>query len=199
MIVRLQGTLFYKQPPYLGIDVNGVGYGLQSSLTTFALLPDCGTNITLHTYLWVREDVQQLYGFFHIKEREMFLMLVKINGIGPKLALAILSTYDVAQVVLIVQQNDLASLTRISGVGKKTAERLLIELRDKIGQLKITSIVGAEGSLETYATEYTVPQEAVAALQALGYKLQEAQKIIQKIYQPGMTVEVAIRGALRSK
>lgn len=198
MIIRLQGILFHKQPPYIGLDVKGVGYGLQGSLTTFASLPDCGHEVTLHTYLLVREDAQQLYGFVDANEREMFLILVKINGVGPKLALAILSTYDVSQLTAIILQADLASLTRISGIGKKTAERLLIELRDKVDQIaEVPKNVASEFVPTRLNVEQTIKTEAIAALQALGYKPNEAQRVIQQVYTPEMDVEAAIRAALR--
>lgn len=197
MIIRLQGTLFSKQPPYIGIDVSGVGYGLQGSLTTFAFLPECGQQVTLHTYLLVREDAQQLYGFIDPVEREMFLVLIKVNGVGPKMALAILSTYDVSQLTAVIQQGDLAGLTRISGIGKKTAERLLIELRDKVDQLVGDTSSLIHASAQPLNVEQSIKTEAVAALQALGYKPNDAQKVIQKIYTPGMDVESAIRAALR--
>jgi len=195
MIIQLQGTLFQKQAPYLGINVNGVGYGLQASLTTVAGLPELGQQVTLHTHLLIREDAHQLYGFTDIREREMFLLLIKINGVGPKLALAILSTYEVTQLVALVAQNDLASLTRISGIGKKTAERLLIELRDKVDQADIDS-----SSLEVIhiSAETIIQREAAAALQALGYKPNDAEKVIRKVYSSGMDLETTIRCALKS-
>ena len=195
MIVRLKGTLFSKQPPFLGIEVNGVGYGLQASLTTFAYLPDCGEAVTLYTHLLIREDAHSLFGFIDEKERELFLTLIKINGVGPKLALAILSTYDTAQLIAIIVQNDLAGLTRIPGIGKKTAERLLVELRDKVGNLDCGSVSSISVQQSPEAKTKT---EAIAALESLGFKPIDAEKTIKRVYTEAMTVETLIRAALQA-
>jgi holliday junction DNA helicase RuvA len=199
MIIRLTGLLFYKQAPALGLEVNGVGYGVQSSLTTFAYLPNVGQSITLHTHLVIREDAHQLYGFMESHERDMFLMLLKINGVGPRLALAILSTYDVSELIQLIERDDLMGLTRISGIGKKTAERLLIEMRDKVTQWHtLTMDTNPSPSGMLINTDLGIQQEAIAALQSLGYKSGDAQKVVQKIFVAGMTVEAVIRAALKS-
>ena len=198
MIIRLQGKLFKKQAPYLGVDVNGIGYGLQASLTTFAYLPECGQDVTLYTHLLIREDAHQLFGFIDHQEKEMFLTLIKVNGVGPKLALAILSTLDTAQLVHAVQQDDVTGLTRIPGIGKKTAERLLIELRDKVDLLGDSNqdFSAVSVSVNPQSEQY-IKQEASEALQALGYKPHDASRAVQKAFSEGIDVEAVIRAALK--
>src|SRR5690606_27720965 len=131
MIGRLRGTLAEKQPPFLLLDVNGVGYELEVPMTTLYRLPPVGEALTLHTHLVVREDAQLLYGFAEKRERELFRELIRLNGVGPKLALALMSGLEVDELVRCVQAQDTAALTKIPGVGKKTAERLLVELKDR--------------------------------------------------------------------
>ena len=130
MIGRLRGTLAEKQPPHLIIDVNGVGYELEVPMTTLYRLPKVGEPVTVHTHLVVREDAHLLYGFFEKRERELFRELIRLNGVGPKLALALMSGLEIDELVRCVQAQDTAALVKIPGVGKKTAERLLVELKD---------------------------------------------------------------------
>ncbi len=139
MIGRLRGLLVWKQPPYLMIDANGVGYELEASLTTFQTLPEIGAEVTLLTHLAVREDAHTLYGFASTAERGLFRDLIRVAGIGPRLALLILSGMSVELFGRCVREGDAASLTRLPGIGKKTAERLIIEMRDRIGELGLTS------------------------------------------------------------
>ena len=131
MIGRLTGILLEKQPPHILVDVQGVGYELDAPMSTFYQLPALGEKVTLHTHMVVREDAQLLYAFADKRGRELFRELIRLNGVGPKLALALMSGMDVDELVMAVQHQDVSALVRVPGVGKKTAERLLIELRDR--------------------------------------------------------------------
>lgn len=178
MIGRLQGKVIEKQAPDLLIDVQGVGYEVLVSLNTFFGIPGAGEAVTLHTHFVVREDVQQLYGFMTLSERTLFRNLIKVNGVGPKMALAILSGMSANDFAICVQNNDIATLVKLPGVGKKTAERLLIEMRDKIGDIDTT--VGGSGTAATEAKP-DIAEEAESALIALGYKPADAAKIISRV------------------
>ena len=178
MIGRLQGKVIEKQAPDLLIDVQGVGYEVLVSLNTFFGVPAVGESVTLHTHFVVREDVQQLYGFGTQSERQLFRHLIKVNGVGPKMALAILSGMSANDFAICVHNNDIATLVKLPGVGKKTAERLLIEMRDKIGDVDATA-----GGAVAVARDIKpdIAQEAESALIALGYKPADAAKIISRV------------------
>lgn len=191
MIGRLQGTLIEKQPPQLLIDVNGVGYEVEASMNTIYQCPDLGQPLTLLTQLIVREDAQLLYGFFEAKERTLFRALIKVNGVGPKLAIAILSSIKVDEFIFSVNQQDTASLVKIPGVGKKTAERLVIEMRDRLPGDDL-SLPTAQGSGSSTL------QDAISALIALGYKPQQASRMVSQINTEGKTSEAVIKEALQS-
>ena len=178
MIGRLQGKVIEKQAPDLLIDVQGVGYEVLVSLNTFFGVPGVGEITTLHTHFVVREDVQQLYGFGTQSERQLFRHLIKVNGVGTKMALAILSGMSANDFAICVHNNDIATLVKLPGVGKKTAERLLIEMRDKIGDMDATAAGSATGAQEA---KPDISQEAESALIALGYKPADAAKIISRV------------------
>ncbi|MCH9643409.1 MAG: Holliday junction branch migration protein RuvA [Gammaproteobacteria bacterium] len=184
MIGRLTGIILTKAAPLLMIDVNGLGYEVFAPMNTFYHLPEEGKQVTLHTHFVVREDAQVLYGFYELRERDLFRALIKVNGVGPKLALAILSGMDANSFIQCVQQNNSASLVSIPGVGKKTAERLVIDMRDKFS---------AE---EQVVDQGDVVNDALSALVALGYKANEAKRIIDKVYKPDLNSEQMIRLAL---
>ena len=194
MIGRLQGKVINKQAPDLLLDVQGVGYELLIPLNTFFEIPDIGETVTLHTHFVVREDAQQLYGFSRLEERALFRDLIKINGVGPKMALAILSGMSVDEFVRCVRRDDVATLVKIPGVGKKTAERLLIEIRDKIATLS------PEAHNENNQTvDQDIGLEAESALTALGYRPQDAAKMVNNVKDQGITsAEQLIRAALKS-
>ena len=198
MIGRLRGLLAWKQPPYLMIDAHGVGYELEASLTTFQTLPEVGAEVTLLTHLAVREDAHTLYGFASPAERSLFRHLIRVTGIGPRLALLILSGMSVELFGRCVRENDTASLTRLPGIGKKTAERLIIELRDRIGELGLdpTAVVLPGGRAVTPAINPV--DDAISALVALGYKLPEASRMVQSLDPTGLTSEAIIRLALQA-
>ena len=191
MIARLHGILLEVTPPALLLDVSGVGYEVFAPMTTFYQLPPLQQPVTLHTHFVVREDAQQLYGFISAMERELFRTLIKVNGVGPKMALGIMSGMEAALLVQCVQGNQVDALTRIPGVGKKTAERLIIELRDKL-----TAWQGAAPA----APAPQADQEAESALIALGYKLAEAARLVSaaQAEQPAATSQQLIRLALRA-
>ncbi len=197
MIGRIQGKIIEKQAPDLLVDVQGVGYEVLVSLNTFFDIPAVGETVTLHTHFVVREDAQQLYGFAKLSERSLFRHLIKVNGVGPKMALAILSGMSAADFSLAVHNNDVATLVKLPGVGKKTAERLLIEMRDKIGDIDATASRAGSGSLA--AAKPDIAQEAESALIALGYKPTDAAKIISRVANEAVTdAGELIRLALKS-
>jgi len=180
MISRLTGLLAAKRAPQILIDCHGVGYEADVSMSTFYQLPEVGQQVAVWTHLLVKEDSHSLVGFITEDERRLFRQLIKINGVGPKMALAILSGIDERQFALCIAGGDVAMLTRLPGVGKKTAERLIIEMRDKIDEL----VVDAPGLAPGAGAQGAVG-EAVEALQALGYKPAEAEKMIGRVQQQG--------------
>ncbi|MES2490245.1 MAG: Holliday junction branch migration protein RuvA [Pseudomonadota bacterium] len=192
MIGRITGKLISKQPPQLLVDVMGVGYEVEAPMSTFYKLPPVGETISLLTHLTVREDAHLLFGFATASEKELFRDLIKISGVGPKLALSILSGVNADDFWGMVRAGDTARLTKIPGVGKKTAERLVIEMRDKAGAAESTGIPGT-----TLGTAAGPLQEARAALNALGYKPAEIQRFTEAVYKDGMTTEQIIQEALK--
>lgn len=195
MITHLHGTLIEKQPPSLVIDVHGVGYEVEAPMSTFYHLPELNQEIKLLTHLIIREDAHILFGFGTEAERQMFRTLIRVNGVGPKLALSILSAMELETFIHCVQQGDLAKLIKIPGVGKKTAERLVIETRDRLAQTTVQSTNSARQSLTQGVT--SAAEDAVSALVALGYKLQEASQLVNAIKEDGLSSEVLIRRALQ--
>jgi len=196
MIGRIKGIVIEKQAPDCLIDVQGVGYEVLVSLNTFFGIPGAGEPVTLHTHFVVREDVQQLYGFISLSERTLFRHLIKVNGVGPKMALAILSGMSAEDFALCVHNNDVATLVKLPGVGKKTAERLLIEMRDKMGDIDTTE---AGVAIASQGSQTDVAAEAESALIALGYKPADAAKIISRVADKNVSdAGELIRLALKS-
>ncbi len=196
MIGFLRGKLVSKAAPMLMLDVNGVGYEVEAPMTTFYDLPVIGTEILLHTHLVVREDAHILFGFSTEADRTMFRILIKVNGVGPKLALTILSGQSAEEFHRCIQNNDTQALVRLPGVGKKTAERLVIELRDRL--LNMGDSVDASFTSSDMVTRVNNPkQEAIAALCSLGYKPLDASKMVQNISVEGKSCEDIIRLALQ--
>lgn len=199
MIGRLRGSLAEKQPPHLVLDVNGVGYEVEVPMTTLYRLPHVGETVTLHTHLVVREDAHLLYGFYEKRERELFRELIRLNGVGPKLALALMSGLEVDELVRCVQAQDTSALTRIPGVGKKTAERLLVELKDRFKAWEslpgtFTLVSNGPNQAEPFAS---AESDAVSALISLGYKPQEASKAVSAIKEKDLSSADLIRRALK--
>lgn len=200
MIGRLKGILLSKQPPTLLLDVNGVGYEVDAPMTTFYQLPDLNQEVILHTHFVVREDVQQLCGFATESERGMFRSLIKVNGVGPKLALSILSAISADDFARCIQDSDTTTLVRLPGVGKKTAERLVIEMRDKLKDWNLdvaATDISASGMLEVKHHSNPV-EEAVSALIALGYKPPQASRMVSQIESHDLSSEDIIRDALKA-
>ncbi|MFQ1012398.1 Holliday junction branch migration protein RuvA [Gilliamella apicola] len=200
MIGRLRGTIIEKQPPKVLIEVGGVGYEVFMPMTCFYELPDNGQEVIVLTHFVVREDAQILYGFNQEQERELFRELIKVNGVGPKLALAILSGMSAQQFISAVEQGEIKTLVKLPGVGTKTAERLIVEMKDRLKrfaeQLSPISTVIEARSVKKSSNQ--IESEAVSALIALGYKPQEASRIINKVILPDMDCETLIREALKS-
>ncbi len=194
MIGRLQGTILEKQPPTILLDVQGVGYELEASMSTFYHLPECGENIVLHTHLVVREDAQLLYGFHSLSERLMFRSLIKISGVGPKLALTILSGMSTEDFTRCILEEDSKALTKLPGVGKKTAERLVIELKDRLAKDDLIKLPGAPEKVERQANPVN---DAVSALISLGYKAQQASQMVRDLDVEDKSTEEIIRAALQ--
>ncbi len=198
MIGRLRGLLIWKQPPGLMIDAHGVGYELEASMNTFQSLPELGAEVVLFTHLAVREDAHTLYGFASTAERALFRNLIRVTGVGPRLALLILSGMSVDVFGRCVRENDATALTRLPGIGKKTAERLIIEMRDRISGLgSHPAAIVLPGSHAT-AADATPRDDAISALVALGYKLPEASRMVQSLDTEGLASEAIIRLALQS-
>ena len=197
MIGRLTGILLEKQPPQILLDVQGVGYEVEAPMSTFYRLPALGEKTTLHTHLVVREDAQLLYAFADKRDRQLFRELIRLNGVGPKLALALMSGLEVDELIGAVQAQDTAALTRVPGVGKKTAERLLVELKGKFTAWE--SLPGGVAPLATGQAQPAASQtsDAVSALIALGYKPQEASRAVNAIKEEGLSSEELIRRALK--
>lgn len=198
MIGRLHGVILEKQAPDLLLDVNGVGYEVQAPISTFAMLGRIGSEATLYTHLAIREDAHQLYGFSDKPQRTLFRTLIKVSGVGPKLALAILSGMDANAFALCVHNEDVTALTKLPGVGKKTAERLIVEMRDRLTEWQAPAPLWAAVDQAEKASLDSVLREAESALIALGYKPQDAAKMLNKVSSQADTPEELIRLALKN-
>ena len=204
MIGRPRGIILEKQPPQVLIEVNGVGYEVHMPMTCFYELPDLNQEAVIFTQFVVREDAQLLFGFNNKQERALFRELIKTNGVGPKLALAILSGMSAQQFVSAVEREEIATLIKLPGVGKKTAERLVVEMKDRFkgmsGDLFNPAAIDVplSSSAPAAAPEDDPESEAASALVALGYKPQEASRMVSKIARPGADCETLIREALRA-
>jgi len=197
MIGRLRGTLLHKQPPHLLLDVQGVGYEVEVPMSTFYELPAEGGEVTLFTHLLVREDAHLLCGFATGAERALFRSLIKVSGVGAKLALAILSGISADGFARCVQNQDAATLTRLPGIGKKTAERLIIEMRDRLEGFTGLGI-GAAGRMAGRSAPDSPVEDAVSALVALGYKPPEASRLVRAVDCIDLPSEEIIRRALQA-
>lgn len=197
MIGRLRGQLVTKQPPFLLLDVNGVGYEVEAPMSTFYELPATGEQVMLHIHHMVREDAQVLYGFHAEQERQLFRTLLKISGVGGKMALAILSTMNASEFALCVQSDDVTAMTRIPGVGKKTAQRLIMEMKDKLDAGAAAELLPGTSAAARPLQETPV-SEAVSALVSLGYKPAEASRMVRAVESAELGSEEIIRAALQS-
>lgn len=198
MIGRIRGVLLEKRPPRLLLDVHGVGYELEAPMTTFYKLPVLGEEVSLYTHLVLREDTQLLFGFAAEEERRLFRALLRVNGVGAKMALIILSGIESNEFAACVKAGDSARLTRLPGVGKKTAERLIVEMRDRLADWQMVSPAAAAGLGRTKDPAVSAAADAVRALIALGYKPQEASRYVVGVNRDGLSTEEIIREALKA-
>jgi Holliday junction DNA helicase RuvA len=196
MIGFLRGQLVQKHPPALVVDVGGVGYELEAPMSTFYSLPAVGAEVRLHTHLVIREDAHLLYGFATESERRLFRDLLRVSGVGPKIGLALLSGMNVETFLVCVEAQDVESLVRVPGIGRKTAERLLVEMRDRIRALgEGTALPGAAGVSPGAGGSATA--EAYAAMVALGYRPAEVTRLLKNVKTDGVVTEEIIREALK--
>lgn len=204
MLGRIRGVLAEKSPPFILVDVMGVGYEIQLPMTSLYQLPESGNEVTIFTHFVVREDAQLLFGFATKQERALFREIIKANGVGPKLALTILSGMSAQQFIQVVNEGDVTALVKLPGVGKKTAERLLVEMKDRLGNLEVSANVEAiSPAMLNVGSSLDNPPlqakpEAISALVALGYSQVQANKMVKEVYQEEMSSEELIREALRS-
>ncbi len=199
MIGRLRGEVAAKQAPFLLLDVNGVGYELEAPLSTFFTLPEIGQSVMLYTHLAVREDAHVLYAFATESERTLFRSLLKVSGVGAKMALAILSGMSAEEFARCVESEDVSALVRLPGIGRKTAERLIVEMRDRLAKLGEQSAgVSITAAAQTAGRPRSEKSDAVAALVALGYKPLDADRLVKAVASDGMDSESLIRAALQS-
>lgn len=199
MIGQIRGVLVDKKPPDILLEVNGITYEIQVPLSTLYQLPEVGKQLVLHTHFVVREDAQLLYGFYDAKDKAMFRALIKVNGVGPKMALAILSGMAADELVRTIRSNDISALTKVPGVGKKTAERLIIEMRDRLDEWTTSG----SAAMPRSGTESTsaMTRDAETALVGLGYKPQQAARAIAQVLKDNPDIadsEGLIRRALKS-
>lgn len=195
MIGRLRGTLVRKEPPVLMVDVGGVGYECEAPMTTFYDLPPLGENVTLYTHLVAREDALALYGFARESQRRLFRNLLKVSGVGPRVALAVLSGLSDEEFVHCVRQGNTARLAEVPGIGRKTAERLIMEMRDKLPAAPREALPAGTQTGDGGAADPV--SEAVSALVALGYKPNEASQMVRRVKAEGLVTEEIIRQALK--
>ncbi len=205
MIGRLRGIIVEKQAPDLLLEVGGVGYEVQLPLTSFYNLPAIGQEAIIYTHFVVREDAQLLYGFSSTAERSLFRQLIKANGIGPKMALTILSGLTANQFVRCVQHDDISTLVKLPGVGKKTAERLLVEMRDRLKDWGLSvatpvtdHLILGDDEVTSFELKESPEQDAISALQSLGYSASQAQAAVKKVFKQDLSSEQLIKAALKS-
>ncbi|MEX1196309.1 MAG: Holliday junction branch migration protein RuvA [Pseudohongiellaceae bacterium] len=202
MIGRIRGILLEKQPPELLVDVQGVGYEIQAPMSTFYQLPATGSEVLLHTHFVVREDAQLLFGFHDPQERRLFRSLIRVSGVGPKVALAVLSGMAVDEFVRTVRNNDITAIVRIPGIGKKTAERLTVEMRDNLKEWgEAAALPGSTDTGTVSPRPADTSEEAETALVALGYRPQDAARMISRVLKDNdgsLAREELIRLALRN-
>ena len=199
MIGRLNGILLEKQPPFILVEVNGVGYECQAPMNTIYNLPEINKLVIVHTHLSVSENAHTLFAFFSLEERKLFRELIKVNGVGPKLALAILSAMNVMEFVQNVHAGDSNGLVKIPGVGKKTAERLIIEMKDKLKDWQVEGVAASDASSGKASNNSGANvAEAISGLVALGYKPQAASQAISKIDDETLPSASLIRLALKN-
>ena len=202
MIGQIRGILIEKKPPEILVDVRGITYEIQVPMSTLYQLPDVGQEVVLHTHFVVRDDAQLLYGFCHTKDKTLFRSLIRVNGVGPRMALVILSGMEPDEFVRVVRNNDVTAMVNMPGIGKKTAERLIVEMRDRLSEWQASE--GADSAPEAQDSASTVKvfsKDAEAALIGLGYKPQQAARAIAQVLKDNLEItdsEELIRLSLKS-
>ena len=202
MIGQIRGILIEKKPPEILVDVRGITYEIQVPMSTLYQLPDVGQEVVLHTHFVVRDDAQLLYGFCHTKDKTLFRSLIRVNGVGPRMALVILSGMEPDEFVRVVRNNDVTAMVNMPGIGKKTAERLIVEMRDRLSEWQASE--GAGSAPETQDSASTIKvfsKDAEAALIGLGYKPQQAARAIAQVLKDNLEItdsEELIRMSLKS-
>lgn len=197
MIGKIRGILIHKQPPYLLVDVGGVAYEVEAPMSTFYKLASVDEEVTLFTHLAIRDDAHLLFGFATLDEKTLFRTLIKVNGVGAKMGLTILSSMEADHFTHCIMEGDLNSLVKLPGVGKKTAERLIIEMRDRLKDWGAkTSANNTSGVIKNHPNDHA--DDAISALIGLGYKPQEASRFVHAVAQDGMGSEEIIRQALKA-
>ncbi len=197
MISRLQGTILEKKPPILVVDVQGVGYELAMPLSCLSRLTQQNNDVIIYTHLSIREDGHFLFGFSDVHTRDTFRMLIKVSGVGPKMALAILSHLSAAQLYQVIQDNNISRFMKTPGIGKKTAERLMIELRDKLQISEFAASISKHAKNNDNESQSVIIADAIAALESLGYKNTQAVVAVKHAFQPQINLETLIRQALQ--
>lgn len=197
MIGQIRGVLIHKQPPYLLVDVRGIAYEIEAPMSTFYKLASVDEEVTLFTHLTIRDDAHLLFGFATLDERTLFRTLIKVNGVGAKMALTILSGMEADHFTHCIRDGDVNSLVRLPGVGKKTAERLIIEMRDRLKDWGTKDLENQPSGI-TPNQLHDQTDDAISALIALGYKSQEASRFVHAVAQDGMGSEEIIRQALKA-
>ncbi len=199
MIGQIRGILIEKKPPEILVEVTGITYEIQVPMSTLYQLPEIGQQLVLHTHFVVREDAQLLYGFYDSKDKAMFRSLIKVNGVGPKMALAILSGMEADEFVRTVRNNDVTTMVNLPGIGKKTAERLIVEMRDRLSEWDATDRATTDSKVSVFPSSIT--RDAETALVSLGYKPQQAARAIALVMKDNAEIgdsEKLIRLALKS-
>ena len=199
MIGKIRGKLVGKTPPEILVEVGGITYELQVPMSTIYQLPEFGQDLVLHTHFVVREDAQLLYGFYDSKDKEMFRALIRVNGVGPKMAIAILSGMEADEFVRTVRNNDVNAMVNMPGIGKKTAERLIVEMRDRVAAWDLGEL--AVGTSDTISVASSITKDAETALVGLGYKPQQAARAIAQVLKENSGIsdsEELIRLSLKS-
>jgi len=202
LIGQIRGILIEKKPPEILVDVGGITYEIQVPMSTLYQLPDVGQEVVLHTHFVVRDDAQLLYGFCHTKDKTLFRSLIRVNGVGPRMALVILSGMEPDEFVRVVRNNDVTAMVNMPGIGKKTAERLIVEMRDRLSEWQASE--GADSAPETQDSASTIKvfsKDAEAALIGLGYKPQQAARAIAQVLKDNLEItdsEELIRLSLKS-
>ena len=197
MIARLEGTLISREVGGVVVDAGGLGYEVEVPLSTLAALPEPGAKVVLTTHLVVREDAHQLFGFLNRRDRDLFRRLIRVNGIGARLALAMLSTYAGDELAGLISGSDVAGLSKVPGIGKRTAERIVLELGERLGELGFAP-ADPGGEATGPAAPPAMDGEALAALEALGYPRASAEKMVAAVRDQADSVETLVRLALRA-